>query len=57
MNGCADLYLLSSIACELSKCLSEDALTMLGVNLTALGDMLMVLATRQEICNKTEPNK
>lgn len=57
MNGCADLYLLSSIACELSKCLSEDALTMLGVNLTALGDMLTVLATRQEICNKTEANE
>ena len=57
MKGCTDLYLLSTIACELSKCLTEDELTMLGVNLTALGDMLTVLATRREICEKMKQDE
>lgn len=57
MKGCTDLYLLSTIACELSKCLTEDELTMLGVNLTVLGDMLTVLATRREICEKMKQDE
>ena len=52
MNHCADLYLLSTIACELAKCLTEDELTILAINLTTLGDMLAVIATKQAICAK-----
>ena len=52
MNHCADLYLLSTIACELAKCLTEDELTILAVNLTTLGDMLAVIATKQAVCGK-----
>lgn len=40
MDGCTDLYLLSTIACELAKCFSENELAVLATNLTALGDML-----------------
>ena len=54
MKGCVDLYLLSTIACDLAKCLTEDELTLLAVNLTTLGDMLAVLATRQAICSKSD---
>ena len=54
MNGCMDLYLLSTIACDLAKCLTEDELTLLAVNLTTLGDMLAVLATKQAICSKQD---
>ena len=50
MNHCSDLYLLSTIACELAKCLTEDELTLLAVNLTTLGDLLAVIATKQAIC-------
>lgn len=52
MNHCADLYLLSTIACELANCLTEDELTILAINLTALGDLLAVIATKQAVCAK-----
>ncbi|MGF0017654.1 DUF6774 domain-containing protein [Sporofaciens sp. SGI.106] len=53
MNNCSDLYLLSTIACKLSVCLSEDELAILATNLTALGDMLAVIIAR----NSARKNK
>ena len=52
MNGCTDLYVLSTIACELAKCLTEDELAVLAINITTLGDMLAVIATKQAVCKK-----
>lgn len=52
MHDCSDLYLLSTIACKLSECLTEDELAILAANLTALGDMLEVLLARRAICQE-----
>lgn len=53
MNHCADLYFLSTIACTLSECLTEEELELLSVNLRALGEMLEVISVRQTICKET----
>ena len=52
MKCCTDLYFLSTIACKMADCLTEDELAVLAIELTALGDMLSVLATKQAVCNK-----
>lgn len=54
MNNCADLYFLSTIACKLSECLSEDELSILATSLTALGDMLGVIIARQAACKNKD---
>lgn len=52
MKKCVDLYWLSTIACKIADCLTEDELAVLAIELTALGDLLAVIATKQAICNK-----
>ena len=54
MNNCSDLYFLSTIACQLSECLSENELELLAVNLRALGEMLEVISVQNAICEKSE---
>ena len=54
MNGCTDLYVLSTLACKLAECLTDDELAVLAINLTTLGDLLQVLATKRAICKKDE---
>ena len=51
MNAnCTDLYFLSTVACKLSECLSEDELSVLAASFTALGDMLQVIIARRDAC-------
>lgn len=52
-NNCSDLYLLSTIACQLSECLTKEELELLAVSLTALGDILGVILARQSACEET----
>lgn len=52
MSHCPDLYILSTLACQLSECLTEEELELLAANLKALGEMLDVVAARQAICKK-----
>lgn len=52
MNTCSDLYALSTIACKLSECLTEEELTLLSANLTALADLLEVILARQSVCRE-----
>lgn len=54
MNNCSNLYLLSTIACQLAGCLSEDELAILSADLMTLGDMLASIAARRAAC-KDEP--
>lgn len=44
MNNCANLYFLSTIACQLSECLTEDEIELLAASLRALGEMLEVVS-------------
>lgn len=48
MKNCANLYFLSTIACELSKCLTEEEIELLAANLRALGEMLEVISVQQQ---------
>ncbi len=50
-NNCCNLYLLSSIACQLSGCLSHEELEVLSADLTTLGYMIESLLAHK---NNTE---
>ena len=54
MKCCADLYFLSTLACKMAECLTEEELLLLGIELTTLGDMLSVIATKQFKKHKEE---
>lgn len=54
MKNCTDLYYLSTIACRLSECFSDDELSVLATSLTALGDMLGVIIARKAACQSKE---
>lgn len=47
MKNCSNLYYLSTIACKLSECLSEEELAVLASDLVVLGDMLASIIARQ----------
>lgn len=47
MNPCSNLYFLSTLACQLSTCLSEEELTILSADLVTLSDMLVNIIARQ----------
>lgn len=49
-NNCTNLYLLSTIACQLAKCLSESELEILSADLMALADMIESLLAHQSAC-------
>ena len=52
MNSCCNLYFLSALACELSKCLSEAELTKLSTDLVVLGDMLVSIIASNAVCEE-----
>ena len=54
MKPCCDLYFLSTIACELFQSLPEEALAVLAINLTTLGDMVQVLITKETVCKQEQ---
>ena len=54
MNNCSHLYLISSIACQLSECLSKDELELLAADLKALGETREVVSVQNNMCNKNE---
>ena len=47
---CSDLYFLSTIACQLSQCLTEEELALLSADLATLSDMLASILARQAFC-------
>lgn len=53
-NNCSDLYILSTVACQLAECLDKQELETLSVDLTILGYMLDSLLTHQPACNDDE---
>ena len=53
MQNCSILYLLSTIACQLADCLSDDDLAILAADLVVLSDMLANIAARNAVCEKT----
>lgn len=49
-NNCSNLYLLSTIACQLSECLGEKELEVLAANLTTLGYMIESILAQKSAC-------
>ena len=49
-SNCQNLYFLSTIACQLVECLSEEELEILSADLSALGEMIESLLARQSVC-------
>ncbi len=47
-NNCTNLYLLSTIACQLAECLDEEELEILSADLNALGYMIESLLAHQK---------
>ena len=54
MQICSNLYLLSTIACQLADCLSDDDLAILAADLVVLSDMLANIAARNAVCEKNK---
>lgn len=50
MQNCSNLYLLSSLACQIAGCLSDDELTILAADLVVLSDMLANIAAKNAVC-------
>lgn len=50
MNHCSNLYLLSTLACNLSECLNKEELEILATDLTTLGYMIESLIARKSAC-------
>lgn len=52
---CTNLYFLSTVACKLSECLTEDETAILCADLMTLADMLASIAARKAACaNKSD---
>lgn len=52
MKNCSNLYFLSTLACKLAECLSEEELTALSTDLVVLGDMIVSLIAQENLCSK-----
>lgn len=50
MNSCSNLYFLSTVACQLSECLSEEQLSVLAADLVVLSDMIANIVARNTLC-------
>ena len=49
-SNCQNLYILSTIACQLVECLSEEELEILSADLMTLADMIESLLARHSAC-------
>ena len=52
MKNCSNLYFLSTLACQLADCLSEEELAVLSADLVALGDMMVTIIAKENLCKK-----
>ena len=50
MKNCCNLYLLSTIACQLAECMTPEELASLSTDLVVLGDMLASLLAKDVAC-------
>ena len=54
-NSCSNLIYLSTIACKVGECLTDEELTILSADLVLLGDMLANILAQRAVCvKKTE---
>lgn len=51
-RNCSNLYVLSTLACQVSECMSEEELRRLSADLIALGYMIESLLAHQSECEE-----
>ncbi len=51
MNPCTNAFYITSLACNLFQCLSEDEAAVLAADLVQLGDTLAAMQARADLCN------
>lgn len=56
MEECELIVLISTLACAISKCCTDDELTLLSAVLTQLGDTLATIITSRELADKRVNN-
>lgn len=56
MENCCNLYLMSTLACQLTDCLSEAEIAVLASDLATLGCMLSTNLARRALCNPQNSN-
>jgi hypothetical protein len=52
MQNCSNLYFLSTLACQLAGCMSDDEIAILAADLVVLSDMLANIAAKNAVCEK-----
>jgi len=52
MQNCSNLYFLSTLACQLANCLSDDEVAILAADLVVLSDMLANITARNAVFQK-----
>ncbi|NLL72913.1 MAG: hypothetical protein GX237_05240 [Clostridiales bacterium] len=57
MDECELVALISTLACSISKCYSNDDISLLAAALTQLGDTLATIVTKRELSDKPNNNK
>lgn len=57
MDNCSNLIYLSTIACKLGECLSEEELVILSADMVVLGDMLANVIAHKQVCAIKEKSK
>lgn len=55
MNSCELVTLVSSLACTLTKCYSNEELAVLAAILSQLGDTLTTILAHDELCHQGTP--
>ena len=56
MNSCTNLYFLSTLACQMASCLSDEELAVLSADLVVLGDLLANVLARNALCQTPQPD-
>ena len=51
MKNCSNLFFLSTLACQLADCLSEEETAILSADLVTLSDMLGSILARKDACD------
>jgi hypothetical protein len=52
MQNCSNPYFLSTLACQLADCMSDDEIAILAADLVVLSDMLANITARNAVFQK-----
>lgn len=52
MNSCELVIFISTLACAISECYTEEEVELMGTVFTQLGDTLTTISTHNTICNE-----